>query len=42
MKDVRSWSTTTAGDCETGEVEEFKEDDIYTIEEAATQHYNME
>ena len=36
MKDVRSWSTTTAGDVDTVEddLEEFKEGDIYTIEEA--------
>ena len=36
MKDVRSWSSTTAGDLETGadDVEDFKDGNIYTIEEA--------
>ena len=43
MKDVRSWSSTTAGDVETGEddVEDFKDGNIYTIEEAAPTKYNM-
>ena len=41
MKDVRSWSTTTADDVDIAEedIDDFKEGEIYTIDETVPKYF---